>query len=167
MPTISIIIPILNEADNLSRLFAHLTGLTPPPQQVILVDGGSIDGSFALAQYLIKDLRVVQQSAIDWQVLASSAGRALQMNRGATLATGDVLLFLHADTQLPNHAMTEIMSVVIRAEWGRFDVRLDSSECMLKLVSKMINWRSRLTGIATGDQAIFVKRDWFEQIGGR
>ncbi|OLF39263.1 TIGR04283 family arsenosugar biosynthesis glycosyltransferase [Psychrobacter sp. Cmf 22.2] len=166
MPTISIIIPILNEADNLSRLFAHLTGLTPPPQQVILVDGGSIDGSFALAQYLIKDLRVVQQSAIDWQVLASSAGRALQMNRGATLATGDVLLFLHADTQLPNHAMTEIMSVVIRAEWGRFDVRLDSSECMLKLVSKMINWRSRLTGIATGDQAIFVKRDWFEQIGG-
>ncbi len=166
MTTVSIIIPILNEADNLTRLFEYLCQLNPAPQQVILVDGGSNDNSFALAQNLIKDLRMVQQSAIDWQVLASNAGRALQMNRGAALATGDVLLFLHADTQLPNHAMTELVSVVMRAEWGRFDVRLDSNKLLLKLIGSMINLRSRLTGIATGDQAIFIKRKLFEQLGG-
>lgn len=166
MTTVSIIIPILNEADNLTRLFEYLCQLNPAPQQVILVDGGSNDNSFALAQYLIKDLRVVQQSAIDWQVLASSAGRALQMNRGAALATGDVLLFLHADTQLPNQAIAEITLAVMRAEWGRFDVRLDSNKLLLKLIGSMINLRSQLTGIATGDQAIFIKRKVFEQLSG-
>ncbi|MDN5733044.1 MAG: TIGR04283 family arsenosugar biosynthesis glycosyltransferase [Psychrobacter sp.] len=166
MPTISIIIPILNEADNLPHLFVHIIGLNPPPQQVILIDGGSNDESLALTQSLITDLRVIKQSDIDWQVIQSQAGRARQMNKGAALATGDVLLFLHADTKLPPQAITDIKTATQDKKWGRFDVRLNSPDWMLKRVSKMINLRSRLTGIATGDQAIFIKRDCFEQIGG-
>ncbi|MGM8897670.1 MULTISPECIES: TIGR04283 family arsenosugar biosynthesis glycosyltransferase [unclassified Psychrobacter] len=165
-PTVSIVVPILNEADNLPKLFEHLHQLTAKPQQIIIVDGGSIDGSLTLAQSLMTEMITIQQSAIDWQVLAFSAGRALQMNRGAALATGDVLLFLHADTKLPDHAMTEIALAITQAKWGRFDVHLDSNKLLLKLVGSMINLRSRLSGIATGDQAIFVRRRIFEQLGG-
>lgn len=174
---ISIVIPVLNEADNLPRLISHLVHLNPLPHQVILVDGGSTDNSVAVAKKLIEGLIDTSHSVIasqsasngqvaDWQVVESAAGRATQMNAGADLATGNILLFLHADTQLPNHAITDIKSAVMRAEWGRFDVHLDSSEWMLKVVSQMMNWRSRLSGIATGDQAIFVKRELFEQLGG-
>lgn len=87
------------------------------------------------------------------------------MNAGATQATGDILLFLHADTQLPVTATSDISLAMQRAEWGRFDVCLDSNAPMLWLVSRMMNWRSKLTGIATGDQAIFINKSLFEQIG--
>lgn len=169
--TLSIVIPLLNEADNLPKLMGHLAHLNPAPYQVILVDGGSTDNSVAIAKELIESLidsspSVISGQVIDWQIIESAAGRALQMNAGAELATGDVLLFLHADTQLPNHAIADITSAVRQAAWGRFDVRLDSSAWMLKVVSQMINWRSRLSGIATGDQAIFIKKPLFEQLGG-
>lgn len=169
--TLSIVIPLLNEADNLPRLMGHLAHLNPAPYQVILVDGGSTDNSVAIAKELIESLidsspSVISGQVIDWQITESAAGRALQMNAGAELATGDVLLFLHADTQLPNHAIADITSAVRQAAWGRFDVRLDSSAWMLKVVSQMINWRSRFSGIATGDQAIFIKKPLFEQLGG-
>ena len=169
--TLSIVIPLLNEADNLPKLMGHLTHLNPAPYQVILVDGGSTDNSVAIAKELIEGLidsspSVISGQVIDWQITESTAGRALQMNAGAELATGDVLLFLHADTQLPNHAIADITSAVRQAAWGRFDVRLDSSAWMLKVVSQMMNWRSRLSGIATGDQAIFIKKPLFEQLGG-
>ena len=169
--TLSIVIPLLNEADNLPRLMGHLAHLNPAPYQVILVDGGSTDNSVAIAKELIEILidsstSVISGQVIDWQIIESAAGRALQMNAGAELATGDVLLFLHADTQLPNHAIADITSAVRQAAWGRFDVRLDSSAWMLKVVSQMINWRSRLSGIATGDQAIFIKKPLFKQLGG-
>lgn len=168
---LSIVVPVLNEADNLPRLIGHLAYLNPAPYEVILVDGGSTDSSVAIAKKLIKDLIDSSQSSInwqagDWQIIESAAGRARQMNAGAELATGDVLLFLHADTQLPNHAITDITLAVRRAEWGRFDVRLDNPAWMLKVVSQMMNWRSRLSGIATGDQAIFIKKPLFEQLGG-
>ena len=168
---LSIVVPLLNEADNLPRLIGHLARLNPAPSQVILVDGSSTDNSVAIVKELIESLIDSSQSAvngqfIDWQIIKSAAGRALQMNAGAELAMGDVLLFLHADTQLPNHAITEITSAVMRAEWGRFDVRLDSPAWMLKVVSQMINWRSRWSGIATGDQAIFIKQSCFDQLGG-
>lgn len=168
---LSIVVPVLNEADNLPRLIGHLAYLNPAPYEVILVDGGSTDSSVAIAKKLIKDLIDSSQSSInwqvvDWQIIESAAGRAMQMNAGAELATGDVLLFLHADTRLPNHAITDITLAVRRAEWGRFDVRLDSPAWMLKVVSQMMNWRSRLSGIATGDQAIFIKKILFEQLGG-
>lgn len=169
--TLSIVIPLLNEADNLPKLMGHLAHLNPAPYQVILVDGGSTDNSVAIAKELIESLidsspSVISVQVIDWQIIESAAGRALQMNAGAELATGDVLLFLHADTQLPNHAIADITSAVRQAAWGRFDVRLDSSAWMLKVVSQMINWRSRLSGIATGDQAIFIKKPLFKQLGG-
>ena len=169
--TLSIVIPLLNEADNLPKLMGHLAHLNPAPYQVILVDGGSTDNSVALAKELIESLidsspSVISVQVIDWQIIESAAGRALQMNAGAELAMGDVLLCLHADTQLPNHAIADITSAVRQAAWGRFDVRLDSSAWMLKVVSQMINWRSRLSGIATGDQAIFIKKPLFKQLGG-
>lgn len=163
---ISVIIPILNEADNLLQLIAHVAELNPPPQQVILVDGGSTDNSVDVAQTLIEALMNDIQSTINWQVIESAAGRAMQMNTGAGLATGDILLFLHADTQLPSRAIADIAQAMIRYEWGRFDVRLDSRNPMLWIVSSMMNGRSRLTGIATGDQAIFIKKLLFEQIDG-
>ncbi len=168
---LSIVIPLLNEADSLPKLMGHLAHLNPAPYQVILVDGGSADNSVAIAKELIESLidsspSVISRQVIDWQITESTAGRALQMNAGAELATGDVLLFLHADTQLPNHAIADITSAVRQAAWGRFDVRLESSTWMLKVVSQMINWRSRFSGIATGDQAIFIKKSLFEQLGG-
>ncbi len=144
---------------------AHIVRLDPAPQQVILVDGGSVDGSVAIADSVLKSTEVAQ-SIIDWHVIESTVGRAQQMNAGAMLATGDVLLFLHADTELPVDATDNIRQAIAQYDWGRFDVRLDSSEPLLKIVGLMINQRSRLMSIATGDQAIFIKKSLFEQIGG-
>ena len=170
MNTVSIIIPILNEADNLPLLFENISIINPAPQQIILVDGGSTDGSIAVAKALINDFFTIKKSDIKWQVIKSTAGRAIQMNAGATQATGDILLFLHADTQLPVTATSDLSLAMQKADnnykWGRFDVRLDSRSPMLWLVAAMMNGRSRLTGIATGDQAIFIKSDLFKQIGG-
>ena len=166
MSTVSIIVPILNEANNLPHLFTHIAGLNPSLQQIILVDGGSNDDSFEWAQKFIADLNNSNQSAINWQVVKSQAGRARQMNKGASLATSDILLFLHADTELPTHAVADIQTAMQKSEWGRFDVRLNSRQPMLWVVSHMINLRSRLTSIATGDQAIFITRKLFEQVGG-
>ena len=162
----SIIIPLLNEVDNLPQLIAHITRLQPAPQQVILVDGGSTDGSITVAKHLIKDLLATTQSVIDWHIVVSTAGRARQMNAGAKLATGDVLMFLHADTQLPIEAISEVQQATTQYSWGRFDVCLDSCHPLLKVVGIMINQRSRLVSIATGDQAIFIKKSVFEQLGG-
>ena len=164
--TVSIIIPILNEADNLAHLFTNINSLNPSPQQVILVDGGSNDDSVGIVRRFINELMLDNNCKIDWQMTESKAGRALQMNTGAALATGEVLLFLHADTQLPMNAMDSISEAMKRTEWGRFDVRIDSRQLMLKLVSQMINWRSKLSGIVTGDQAIFISHSLFGQIGG-
>ena len=165
MATVSIIIPVLNEADNLPLLFDNINKLNPNPQQVILVDGGSTDNSIAIIQSFINKLKPDNDRKIDWQMTESKAGRALQMNTGAALATSDVLLFLHADTQLPLHAIDSVSEAMKRAEWGRFDVQIASRQPTLRLVSQMINWRSRLSGIATGDQAIFISQSLFERIG--
>jgi len=162
---LSIIVPLLNEADNLPELMAHIVRLDPAPQQVILVDGGSVDGSVAITNNVLKSTEI-DQSAINWRIIESTVGRAQQMNAGAILATGDVLLFLHADTELPADAIDNVQQAVVQYDWGRFDVRLDSHEPLLKIVGLMINQRSRLMGIATGDQAIFIKKSLFEQIGG-
>lgn len=164
--TVSIITPILNEADNLAHLFTNINSLNPSPQQVILVDGGSNDDSIRIVRSFINELMLDNDCKIDWQMTESKAGRALQMNTGAALATGEVLLFLHADTQLPMNAIETISEAMKRAEWGRFDVRIDSRQLMLQLVSQMINWRSKLSGIVTGDQAIFISQSLFEQVGG-
>lgn len=166
MATVSIIIPVLNEAGNLAHLFTNINKLNPKPQQVILVDGGSTDDSIDIIRSFINELMSYNDCKIDWQMTESKAGRALQMNTGAALATAEILLFLHADTRLPIDTIESISEAMKRAEWGRFDVQIDSRQLMLKLVSQMINWRSKLSGIATGDQAIFISQSLFEQIGG-
>ncbi|MBP2280403.1 rSAM/selenodomain-associated transferase 2 [Psychrobacter sp. PL19] len=164
---VSIVIPIFNEADNLPKLITHVAKLNPPPYQVVLVDGGSTDKSVAMAKALIKTFMCDRQApVIEWQLIESEAGRAVQMNAGAAQVTGDTLLFLHADTQLPNAAITEIVQSMTYHDWGHFDVRLNSRSPMLWTVSRMMNARSRLTRIATGDQAIFIKKSCFDTLGG-
>ena len=153
--TVSIIVPMLNEEGNLKRLIKTLNALTPPPFEVIFVDGGSQDDSYPIA------------AASGFIALKNSQGRAQQQNAGANVATGQILLFLHADTLLPNDALLTVENALNSPHiWGRFDVRLASPLRMLRVVAYMINLRSRWSGIATGDQAIFVLKDYFTQIGG-
>jgi rSAM/selenodomain-associated transferase 2 len=118
--------------------------------EVIVVDGGSSDATAELAAPLCD------------QLLKSDKGRALQMNAGARAARGHALIFLHADTRLPPQADERVLAALAGAQWGRFDVRIDGRHPLLPVVACAMNVRSRLTGIATGDQAIFVRRDAFE-----
>lgn len=152
---LSIIIPSLNEAASIGHLLASLQPLRQAGHEVILVDGGSHDGTVQIAEPLVD------------QLLCSAAGRATQMNRGAAAANGPLLWFVHADTELPAGAAEAILSGVLSgAVWGRFDVRLSGSHPLLRMVAFVMNLRSRWTGIATGDQAIFVRRDRFDNVGG-
>ncbi len=154
-PFLSIIIPVLNEAASIRSHLEQLQTLRSQGTEVILVDGGSIDGTTEQAQALAD------------KITESACGRALQMNVGASISAGEVLLFLHADTRLPKSAFENIYNAIAtKGIWGRFDVRIDGTHPVLRVVERMMNWRSRVTGIATGDQAIFVRRDVFEQLGG-
>jgi rSAM/selenodomain-associated transferase 2 len=151
----SIIVPVLNEQANLLEVSQHLSPFAQQGVQIILVDGGSLDGTPDIARRL------------GFTVIPSTAGRAKQMNAGAVYATGDVLLFLHIDTQLPAGWQAAIQSHLHGlGHWGRFDVRITGHAQVLKLVACMMNIRSRLTGIATGDQAIFMTRAAFHDVGG-
>lgn len=152
---LSIIIPARNEAVLIVAALERLQHYRQAGHQLILVDGNSQDATVLLASPLVDRL------------LVCAPGRARQMNRGAQQATRDWLLFLHADSQLPDK-MDQLIAEHLRGEsvWGRFDVRLSGSHWMLRIVEKMINWRSRWSGIATGDQALFVRRETFEKLGG-
>jgi rSAM/selenodomain-associated transferase 2/rSAM/selenodomain-associated transferase 1 len=149
--SISIIIPCLNEADVISETLAALQPLRKRGTEVIVVDGGSTDETVALAQPHA-DL-----------VLASPAGRAVQMNAGAARAAGSILLFLHADSVPPPAADALIVDGLNRARrsWGRFDARIAGAHPLLRVVETLMNLRSRWTGIATGDQGIFVTASLF------
>lgn len=154
---ISIIVPILNESETLRRELPRLQQLSQQGCELIFVDGGSRDDS------------VVQLGGAGLTVLCSEAGRAKQMNLGASQATTEYLVFLHVDTRLPDQAPALIcnaLSVDQGGQWGRFDVSIEGQHPMLKCVSWMMNQRSRLTGIATGDQALFIRRELFNQLGG-
>jgi len=153
---LSVIVPVLNEERVLPRLLRGLEVLRRSGVEVIVVDGGSADGSQAL----------VVSAGI--ALVCAMRGRAQQMNAGAATAFGDVLLFLHADTRLPDGAKGLIDAALTgnRHVWGRFDVRLDGVGWRLRVVAAAMNVRSRLTGIATGDQAIFARRSVFERVGG-
>ncbi|EXI68294.1 MAG TPA: TIGR04283 family arsenosugar biosynthesis glycosyltransferase [Candidatus Accumulibacter phosphatis] len=154
-PWLSVIVPVLDEAATISAHLAGLRGLQRQGGELLVVDGGSVDESARLARMLAD------------RVLESARGRAAQMNAGADASRGEVLLFLHADTVLPPVAAELIRAAVAAgATWGRFDVRIDGRQPLLRVVEWMMNWRSRLTGIATGDQAVFVRRDVFEHVGG-
>jgi len=157
--TLAIIIPALDEAATIEETLRRLAPLRARGAMVIVVDGGSRDDTAVLAAPLADE------------VLAAPRGRALQMNAGARAAEAagtDVLLFLHADTQLPDDADRKLLRALAGSDrcWGRFDVRLDAPGASLRLIEALMNWRSRLTGIATGDQAIFVTRIAFAGLGG-
>ena len=156
LPTrLSIVVPALNEAAGITATLSALAPLRRQGHQLIVVDGGSSDATATLAAPHA-DL-----------VLASEPGRARQMNGGAAVATGEVLLFLHADTRLPAQAAAAIHLAMQRgARWGRFDVTIEGRSAWLPVVGFLMNWRSRFSGIATGDQALFVQAALFRELGG-
>ena len=146
---LSIVVPALNEARGIREALEALAPLRRRGHELIVADGGSEDGTPELAQPLCDRL------------IATPRGRALQMNGGARAATGEALLFLHADTRLPPRADELVFDALQRHSWGRFDVAIEGRHRLLRVVACAMNLRSRLTGIATGDQAIFVRRDRF------
>jgi rSAM/selenodomain-associated transferase 2 len=152
---LSIIMPVLNEAATISATLAALQPLRAQGVQLIVVDGGSSDLTWTLCDDQADS------------VLRAPRGRAKQMNAGAAQAHGDVLLFLHADTALPIDALADVREAVnAGAQWGRFDVRIDGRSSWLPIIAAFMNGRSRWTGVATGDQAMFLRADLFRQVGG-
>jgi rSAM/selenodomain-associated transferase 2 len=154
MRRLTIVVPVLDEAAIITAALQALTPFRARGAEVIVVDSGSGDGTPALAASLAD------------RVIAASQGRGAPMNAGAASGSGDALLFLHADTVLPDNADGLIAAALDQRAWGRFDLRIAGRHPFLAVVARMINWRSRLTGIATGDQAIFVTRKAFEAVGG-
>jgi rSAM/selenodomain-associated transferase 2 len=155
---LAIVVPVFNESLVLPRLIGGLTTLKESANsnfELVFADGGSTDNTTTL----------IQDAGL--RVISSPKGRAWQMNAGAAQTNGDVLLFLHADTLLPVNALAAITSSLVgNICWGRFDVRIAGKPWMLGIVARMMNWRSRLTGIATGDQAMFMTRVAYQAIGG-
>ena len=152
---LSIVMPVLDEAADIAAALTALAKYRRRGVEVVVVDGGSRDPTVELARPLAD------------RVVSTPCGRGVQMNAGAAAARGDILLFLHADTRLPENADRLVLDRLGSSgrSWGRFDVRFDSGG-LLGLISIMMNWRSRLTGIATGDQAMFVTRAAFAAAGG-
>ena len=150
---ISVIVPVLNEAAQLATSLVPLQALRGDRLEIVVVDGGSSDDTVTIAASLAD------------KVIHSHRGRAKQMNRGAQQARGTTLLFLHADTSLPN-PVENILNAITEQSWGRFNVQLNHPHWMYIIIATMMNLRSCITGIATGDQAMFVKRELFERLGG-
>jgi rSAM/selenodomain-associated transferase 2 len=152
---LSIVVPTLNEGALIAGLLRRLQPLRERSCELIVVDGGSDDDTCELAAPLAD------------RVMASETGRAHQMNCGAAAASGDWLWFLHVDSGLHEEPLRYLQAIVESpAEWGRFDVRLDADAPIFRLIETLMNLRSRLSGIATGDQGIFVRRELFERVGG-
>ena len=153
---ISVVIPVLNEAALVVQNLPALQPFRVAGHELILVDGGSDDATVSLSEPFVD------------QTIRSSKGRSRQMNNGAIAAKGEILLFLHIDTLLPEGADRLIVNGMKREmrSWGRFDVRLSGRHPLFRVVAWLMNWRSRITGIATGDQAIFVQKKLFRTVGG-
>lgn len=153
--SLSVIVPVWQESATIVPTLKALAPLRAAGHQVIVVDGGSDEDTASLAEAWCD------------RVVVSERGRARQMNAGAALASGEVLLFLHADTRLPGSAADALERFRSgRQAWGRFDVRLSGDRPLFRVIAWFMNWRSRVTGIATGDQALFVRRSVFESLGG-
>ena len=156
MPSpLCVVMPVLNEAQAIEATLQALAPLRQCGARVVVVDGGSQDDTMAKARPHAD------------AVISAPRGRAAQMNAGAALGWGEVLLFLHADTTLPDGADERLLQALTQGHlWGRFDVRIAGRHRMLAVVATMMNLRSRWTGIATGDQAMFMRREVFAQLGG-
>jgi rSAM/selenodomain-associated transferase 2 len=154
MARLTIVLPVLDEAAIIVDALAALAPLRARGAEVIVADGGSSDGTANLARPFAD------------RVIAAPRGRGVPMNAGAALGTGEMLLFLHADTTLPDDADRLVARALAQRAWGRFDLRIAGRHPLFAIVARMINWRSRITGVATGDQAIFVTRKAFEAVGG-
>lgn len=151
---VSIIIPVLNEAEHIAGTLMSLAPYRSQGHEVIVIDGGSSDDTVSISEQYAD------------RVLYSVAGRAMQMNRGIDEASGDALLFLHADTRLPADAVTKLIHAVEDGYfWGRFNVRLSGKHFMFRIIERMMNLRSCITGVATGDQAIFVSHESIQIVG--
>ena len=155
MNRLSVIVPMLNEAATIASTLGALRR-GAPDAEIVVVDGGSIDGSVAIAQTLCGT------------VIGASRGRAQQMNAGARGSQGEVLVFVHADTIVPSTFAADIASALSDPAvlGGRFDLKLDSSAIACRIIGAMISLRSRISRTGTGDQAIFVRRDVFDRLGG-
>jgi rSAM/selenodomain-associated transferase 2 len=168
--TIAVIIPVLNEARRIGRTLAHTVALGF--DEVIVVDGGSFDQTWSLVESSTQALPAASPASpapsCPIRLLSAPQGRARQLNAGAAASQCDVLLFLHADTLLPLKAQQAVSEALIDDAYvgGRFNIRFDADRCVARLIGCLMNWRSRVSGIATGDQAIFVRREIFDQIGG-
>lgn len=156
MSRLTIVVPVLNEAGSIEAALGALAPLRQAGAEIVVVDGGSSDDTIARAGGLAD------------QVLSAPRGRASQMNAGAAQGRGDILLFLHADTRLPPGGADAMLARLANEDraWGRFDVRIEGRHALLRVIAATMNLRSRLTGIATGDQAIFVRREAFMAVGG-
>lgn len=152
--SVSIIIPVLNEEVSIKKLLQQLQEYRQQGHEIIVVDGGSTDETILISEPLAN------------KVISSEPGRALQMNKGAESSANGVLWFLHADTLIPDNAIDNIQLSLTHHDWGRFDVRLSGSHVFFRIIETMMNIRSCLTGVATGDQGIFVSRKSFELVKG-
>ncbi len=156
LKTISLIIPVRNEAGLIRELLQRLQCYRAKGHELIVIDGGSTDGTVQQSKGLVDSCAL------------SAAGRSMQMNHGASVAKGEILLFLHADTELPIDADERICEALSAQDgrWGWFDVKLSKPRLAFRIVARMMSWRARLTSVATGDQALFVERKLFREVGG-
>lgn len=155
MSRASIVIPVLNEAAEIKDSLLSLQHLRERDFEIILVDGGSKDNTVQLATGLCD------------QIITGHTGRARQMNIGAEHVRGDIIFFLHIDTRLPRELpalLPQITSVALN--WGRFDIQFSTTHKLFKVIAAMMNLRSRYTGVATGDQVIFISKALYQQVGG-
>jgi rSAM/selenodomain-associated transferase 2 len=160
MNRVAAIVPVLNEARGVGAFLAAVCA--HDFAEIVVVDGGSDDAT-------VRRVAAFHDGSGDPRLalVSSERGRARQMNAGARRAQSEILVFLHADTYLPPGAVPAVRSAIEGGrQWGRFDVRFDGRGPLLRVIAFFMNWRSRLTGICTGDQTIFVRRDVFERIGG-
>lgn len=151
---ISIIIPVLNEEYSINELLQQLQDFRKQGHEVIIVDGGSSDNTVSISNLLADN------------VIKSESGRALQMNKGVEFSNNDILWFLHADTLITENAVDKILQALNKKDWGRFNIKLSGSSFLFRIIEKMINFRSCVFGIATGDQGIFIKRKVFDSVKG-
>lgn len=157
-PSVAVVVPVLNELNSIDSCMQQLLG-QHDFSDIVIVDGGSTDGTLTELAVYANNPRI--------SLVSSEPGRGRQMNAGAAACLSDVILFLHADTRLPDNAIISVKNAITTgAEWGRFNVRINDASLLLRIVESMMNIRSCITGICTGDQAIFARRDVFNMLGG-